>query len=113
MAEETSKAAGEGPQKPHKPGLTLLEVLVALIVIGGLVVVVRPVIIRRQRERAFQLARAEIRYASAARAKELITAFPQLANARGGRYGGTPLRRAAAEGQKDPTAFSVVKVFVF
>jgi len=70
MSSETARATGGKPQeRPSKPGLTLLEALVALLILGTMAAVVAPRIIRRQREMARQRARFEVWNGSQARAK--------------------------------------------
>ena len=93
----TEKVDSTQNERSRKPSLTLIEVLVAVIVVGVLAVVFVPKIIRRQREDAVARAFVEIRTASPARAKELIAAFPELVNITE-LEGRIPLHYAASDG---------------
>ena len=92
----TAKLDSTQDGKPHKPGLTLIEVLVALIMVGVLAAVFVPKIIRRHREAAFVRGLMELNALdSDERLNELIAAYPESVEIRLGRWGYTLLHHAA------------------
>ncbi len=100
----TAKGDSTQNERSRKPGVTLIEVLVAVIVVGVMAAVFVPKIIRRRREAAVERAFAEVQtvlvYLPSPRVKELVTAFPELANAED-QDGWTLLHGAALWGHKD------------
>jgi len=100
VSSETPDTTQDG--KPRKPGLTLLEALVALLILGTVATVVASRIIRRQRQAALELARTDIWDASQERVIELVSAFAQLANEED-EFGSTLLHVAARYGYGELT----------
>ena len=108
MNEAAAETTVGEPVRARKPALTLIEVLVAVIVVGVLAAVFVPQIIRRRREAreaAVERAFTAISLDTAApvrvkEVKELLAAFPELVNARN-QEGRTLLYGATFLGRKD------------
>ena len=107
MSESGDETTGSGSEKLRKPSLTLIEVLVALIILGAMAAVFVPKIVRRKREADAQIAFDHM-FTYSAQAKELLAAFPELVNARD-QEGWTALHCAAGMGRVDMAALLLAK----